>query len=163
MLRLGALTESGRLLPPEEAPEAARPYLGQAEGEVVFFLRPERDLYITAGDVRRLQLAKAAVRAGAETLLDQAAQVPEQVFLAGGFGAGLRPESALEIGLLPPKTAGRIRAVGNSALAGAEAMLLSQTARARAEKIRERMVYQELSGDESFSEAYMEAMAFDGI
>ena len=163
MLELGAVDESGRLLTPEQAPAAARPYLGQAEGEKVFFLTPDRQLFITAGDVRCLQLAKAAVRAGAEVLTQSAAALPEAVFLAGGFGTKMNVDSALKIGMLPPGLRGRIRAVGNSALAGAERMLLSADCRARAELLGKNMMYEELSGSEAFSEAYMEAMSFDGI
>ena len=162
MLELGLLTESGRLLKPEEAPPAARPYLGQAAGEAAFFL-PGSGVYVTAGDVRRLQLAKAAVRAGVEILLTQVKALPERVFLAGGFGSRMRPESALRIGMLPGCLAGRIRGVGNSALAGAANMLLSQSAREEAQRLRDSMEYRELSGNAAFSEAYMEAMAFDEL
>jgi uncharacterized 2Fe-2S/4Fe-4S cluster protein (DUF4445 family) len=80
------------------------------------------NLFFTQADVRALQLAKGAIRAGLELLLLRAgisaAQV-EQVYLAGGFGVRLDETAAITIGLLPEQFAGRIHAIGNSSLAGA--------------------------------------------
>lgn len=77
---------------------------------------------ITNQDIRELQKAKAAVSAGIGILLKQygisETQV-ETIYLAGGFGYYLDPESAIRIGLLPEGFRGKIKAVGNSALAGA--------------------------------------------
>lgn len=61
-------------------------------------------MYLTAADVRNLQLAKAAVAAGIRVLLQQRGITPEQmdgVYLAGGFGSYLDPDSAIAIGMLP--------------------------------------------------------------
>jgi uncharacterized 2Fe-2S/4Fe-4S cluster protein (DUF4445 family) len=80
------------------------------------------DLYFTQGDVRALQLAKGAIRAGIELLLLRAgisASQVEQVYLAGGFGVRLDESAAVNIGLLPEEFAGRTHAIGNSSLAGA--------------------------------------------
>lgn len=161
MLTLGAVDETGRLLPPEEAPEAARPYLrGDAAG-VRFFLAP--GVAICAADVRALQLAKAAVAAGIETLLGYLgvrAQALTALYLAGGFGNYLRPESAARIGLFPACLAGRVVPCGNTAGAGAAAALCSREARAALSALAGRMEYLELSGRADFSVAYIEAMEF---
>lgn len=77
---------------------------------------------IRQADIRELQKAKAAVAAGIELLLEQygaGADEVAHVFLAGGFGYFLNPESALRIGLMPRELEGRVRAVGNAALQGA--------------------------------------------
>lgn len=77
-------------------------------------------LYIENKDIRNLQLAKAAVRAGVEILWEAMGKPPvEQVYLAGGFGYYLDVEAAFRIGLLPERLRGRVQAVGNSSLAGA--------------------------------------------
>ena len=77
-------------------------------------------VYIRNQDVRDLQMAKAAVRAGVETLLGLLQQEePEQVYLAGGFGYFLDIDAAFAIGLLPEELRGRVQAVGNTALEGA--------------------------------------------
>ena len=87
----------------------------------------EKEIRVTQKDIRELQLAKAAVRAAADTLLLRFGAEPEEVkkvFLAGGFGYRLDAEKAMEIGLLPEAFARKIIPVGNSALQGARMVLL---------------------------------------
>ena len=86
------------------------------------FLDPEGKVRLTQADVRALQLAKAAVRAGIGILLEDAglrAEDVSRVYLAGGFGLYLREESAIAIGLLPAAFKGKTVPVGNASLAGA--------------------------------------------
>ena len=126
LLRLGVIAPGGRLLPPEDAPMPLRRYLTRDDdGNGRFHLTPEVSL--TAADVRNLQLAKAAVAAGIRVLLQQRGIAPEQVdgvYLAGGFGSYLDPESAMAIGMLPRACAGKLHTLGNTALAGAAALTL---------------------------------------
>lgn len=76
--------------------------------------------YIKQEDIRALQMAKAAVRAGVEILWERMGRPAiEKVFLAGGFGYYLDVEAAVAIGLLPAYMRGRVQAVGNTSLAGA--------------------------------------------
>jgi uncharacterized 2Fe-2S/4Fe-4S cluster protein (DUF4445 family) len=120
---------------------------------------------ITPQDIRQLQLAKAAVCGGVQTILARAGLTPDGVgalFLAGGFGNYLRPESAVAIGLFPPELLGKVKAVGNAAGAGAVAALLSKSARRQLEKLQKQARYHELSGDALFMEKYMECMMFEG-
>ena len=86
---------------------------------------------LTQKDIRELQLAKAAVRAGIDILLRRYGIKPDQVgqvYLAGGFGQKLNPHKAESIGLLPAGMAARTRPVGNTSMAGAmmAARLLSE-------------------------------------
>lgn len=80
------------------------------------------DFVITQETVRQLQLAKAAIRTGIE-LAAYELRLPleqiRQVYLAGGFGFYLNPESAYCLGLLPEEFRGKLRVVGNTSLAGA--------------------------------------------
>ena len=71
-------------------------------------------------DIRDIQMAKAAVRAGIEILWRQMGE-PEigRVYLAGGFGYYLDAEAAFCIGLLPAGMRGKVESVGNTSLAGA--------------------------------------------
>lgn len=80
----------------------------------------EPSVHLTQKDIRDLQMAKAAVRAGVEVLW-QKMGCPEisQVYLAGGFGYYLNVDAAASIGLLPEKLKPCTKAVGNSSLAGA--------------------------------------------
>ena len=114
LLRLGILDESGRLLPPESLPEELRRYVQRDDnGNGLFRLTDQ--VYLTAEDVRNLQLAKAAVAAGIRVLLKKQNLRPEQInglYLAGGFGSYMDPNSAMVIGMLPRQLEGKLYALG---------------------------------------------------
>lgn len=79
------------------------------------------NVHVTQDAVRTVQLAKGAIAAGIEVLLEKygiKAEQVDRVVLAGGFGYYLRPKDAAEIGLLPEGLAGRAVAGGNTALSG---------------------------------------------
>ncbi len=133
-------------------------------------LEPERyefggGVYLDRGDVRKVQLAKAAIRAGIETLLDKSGRAcgdVSQVLVAGGFGTSLDRESACAIGLLPPTLKEKTRYVGNSAGLGA-ALALDPQQRAELTRIAEKCQYEELSSSPLFNEKYIDAMMFNEI
>ena len=163
MLELGAVDETGRLLPPDEAPDEVLPYLTEDEEENVSF-RLTDTVSITAADVRQLQLAKAAIAAGIQTLLAEAGLSEDGVdtlYLAGGFGNYIRKESAAAIGLLPASMLERIVGVGNAAGQGAAAVLRSEQARAELDRLPQSCRYLELSGHKKFNEFYIECMMFE--
>ena len=82
--------------------------------------RSGQKLYLTQSDIRSLQMAKAAVRAGVEILFGQMNErLIVRVYLAGGFGYYLDVEAAFATGLLPGHMRGRVQAVGNTSLEGA--------------------------------------------
>jgi hypothetical protein len=84
-------------------------------------------ILISQKDIRQFQLAKAAIRAGIEKLLDSFGCTMKEVshlYFAGGFGTKLPVEEAIAVGLLPGKEgedgfSGEIHALGNSSLRGA--------------------------------------------
>lgn len=87
-------------------------------------------VFFTQKDVRQYQLAKSAVRTGLEILLrEMGGTLPARVFLAGGFGQSLDPESAIITGLLPESFRGRVFPLGNSSLSGAVKACLNAQAR----------------------------------
>lgn len=78
------------------------------------------DFVLRNQDIRALQMAKAAVRAGVEILWEQMGRPEiENVYLAGGFGYYLDVEAAFSIGLLSEHMRGHVQAVGNTSLEGA--------------------------------------------
>lgn len=80
------------------------------------------NVLVTRNAVRAVQLAKGAIAAGIDVLLERygvKADQVDRVVLAGGFGYYLNPEDAAEIGLLRPKLAEKAMAGGNTALSGA--------------------------------------------
>lgn len=82
----------------------------------------KKQVYITQNHIRRMQLAKAAVRCGIDYLSEAfgcALQDIGQVYVAGGFGYYLDVEAAFGVGLLPDAFRGKTFACGNTALSGA--------------------------------------------
>lgn len=121
------------------------------------------DIILTQQDIREIQMAKAAIRAGIEILMQHAGiQWGEigQVFLAGGFGYFLDIQKAAAIGLLPKELLIRTKSVGNTSLAGAQRCLQGQ-AYAELERIKKSAREVSLAQDSRFQELYLTHMAFE--
>lgn len=119
---------------------------------------------ITQKDVRSLQLAKAAIAAGINTLCDAVGILPSDVsafYMAGGFGCHIRLESAAAIGLIPGVFLPRAMSVGNAALSGAMLHLMDKTAFDRAAEIARTARVVTLSGNPAFSAHFVDAMALE--
>ena len=158
----GVVRPTGRLEPPERwaAPvRAGLPWCDAPAGVVV--AEGERPVVLTQRDVRELQLAKGAIRAACEVLLQVAgigaAQV-EEVLLAGAFGNYVDPGSALALGLIPPIPAARVRSIGNAAGTGARLALLQRGVREEVAALRERIQYVALALHPGFQDAFVDGM-----
>ena len=162
LLDCGVIDESGRLLPPQDAPEDMRRYLTEdGQGNGVFHLT--KAVSLTARDVRNLQLAKAAVAGGIRVLLEQRGVTADDIAsveLAGGFGNYLSPESAVRIGMLPRACLSKIRPLGNAALAGASMLALDGENWRKLAEIPQKCRYLELSGRDDFSRAFTDSLTF---
>ncbi len=122
-----------------------------------------RDVVITQEDVNEIQLAKGAIRAGLEVLLqttDTRPEEVEEVIIAGAFGSYLDIQSAKAIGLFPDMPNAKFRQVGNAAGVGAKQMLLSRQARQRSERLSHAAEYIELTTFPRFSRKFALAMLF---
>ncbi len=118
---------------------------------------------ITQHDVREVQLAKAAIMAGIQVLLDANGLNENdirQVFIAGTFGNYINIPSALTIGMLPDLPIDRFYQIGNAAGMGAKLALTSIDQRAMAEQMVSRINYIELSGVPDFKEKFLRATYF---
>ena len=123
-----------------------------------------RTIVFTRKDVREIRLAKAAIRAGAETLMLRYGVKKEQiarVYLAGGFGYKLDKEKAIAIGMLPAEFRDRIDTVGNSSLSGAAAYLKNSDGEAALGQLIIMSSEINLSSDKEFNEFYMDYMMFE--
>ncbi len=118
---------------------------------------------ITSDDIRQVQLAKAAIRAGLETLCEyqgcSAADI-ERFYIAGGFGCYVNQKSCVKIGLIPKELEEKAIVIGNAAGSGASMILMSSSALEKSEKIADSAEHIELSGNSAFSEKYMDALLF---
>ena len=116
---------------------------------------------LTQKDIRMLQLAKSAISAGLMTLIQNEKFQPSDIqtlYIAGGFGNYLNPQSAARIGLLPNGLTACLQAVGNAALAGASMLLLNATVKEQAAKLAKKTAVLDLSTNPTFSELYMSGM-----
>lgn len=125
-----------------------------------------RDVTLTQNDINEIQLAKGAIRAGLEVLLDATGTSPEEVqevIIAGAFGSFLKVHSALDMGLLPRLPHARYRQVGNAAVVGARWALLSRQVRERARQIASRTNYLELTTYPKFNRHFALGMLFPSL
>ncbi len=122
-----------------------------------------RDILITRRDINEIQLAKGAIRAGIEVLLEEAGLDAEQVaewIIAGAFGTYLDIPSALRIGMFPNLPVERFHQVGNAAGVGAKQMLISCRKRQEAQSLVEGVDYIELTIYPGFNRRFVDAMYF---
>jgi uncharacterized 2Fe-2S/4Fe-4S cluster protein (DUF4445 family) len=172
LLRHGIVSPQGRLLAREDLPANVLPDLARrvvTQDEKIHFVLADsaaggRQVVLTQRDVREVQLASGAIRAGIELLLKRCGLQPkdlDRVLLAGGFGNYIRRGNAQRIGLLPPDIEHqRIRYQGNTSLAGARLAGLSRLQREVCEELAARTEHIDLSLEPDFAAAFTEAMLF---
>ncbi len=162
MLEGGIIDERGVL---RQVNERVRPRGRQAEFILAWAAESGhgRDVVVTRKDVNEIQLAKGAIRAGIEILL-QEANIPagaiEEFVIAGAFGTYLDLKSALQVGMFPSIPLERYHQVGNAAGVGAKEMLLSKMRRAEAAQIVSGVHYVELTTYPDFTAQFVDAMYF---
>jgi uncharacterized 2Fe-2S/4Fe-4S cluster protein (DUF4445 family) len=175
LLDLGIIDTTGRFINPEKLPANLPPAILsriiQQDGQPAFRLADK--VILTQQDIREVQLAKAAIRAGIKLLQKKIGYhvgYPtvvgiedddiKQVLLAGAFGNYIRRESALRIGLLPNLPLERIHFIGNAAASGAEMILISRDCRKQAKKLARKIEYVEIAHEPDFQTVFAESMTF---
>ena len=117
-------------------------------------------LHITQNDVRAVQLAKGALRAGIDLLMEHAGLTQvDEVRLAGAFGAHINPLHALILGLIPDCPVESVKSVGNAAGGGAVRSLLSGAQRAEMEAVVRSIHKIETATEPRFQDLFVGAMA----
>jgi uncharacterized 2Fe-2S/4Fe-4S cluster protein (DUF4445 family) len=118
-------------------------------------------IVVTQNDVRAIQLAKAALYAGARLLMDHAGvDGVEEIRLAGAFGSQIDLTHAMVLGLIPDCDLAHARSAGNAAGTGALIALLSGAARAEIERVVRTVEKIETAIEPRFQEHFVDAMAF---
>jgi uncharacterized 2Fe-2S/4Fe-4S cluster protein (DUF4445 family) len=154
-LRLaGAIDSNGRIT-------AGHSLITGADGKRVAILAP--GVSFTQDDVRSIQLAKAAVRAGTDTLL-RLAGIPEtaigRAIIAGAFGSYIKVPSGIAIGLFPEIPVERFHQVGNAAGLGVQRVLSSTRDRTHACELAALCRYVELSSTPQFQKTFVSRIGF---
>jgi len=162
LIRNGLLDKRGLL-------GGVHPSLRTTAGKTEFVLAPasttasNKDVTISRQDVNEIQLAKAAIRAGVEVLLNQAGIQDmdiERFIVAGAFGTYLDIGSAVRIGMFPDIPRDRFEQIGNAAGGGARKLLVSRHQRQLADCIASKVNYVELATHPNFMKIYVKALAF---
>ena len=116
-------------------------------------------IIVTQDDVRNIQLAKAALYAGAKLLMNRAnIQRVDRIILAGAFGSYIDPKYAMILGLIPDCDLKKVTAAGNAAGDGARIALLNKNKRVEAEEISEWVRYVETAVDPDFQNEFVAAL-----
>lgn len=149
-LELGKINARGRIDPCQEV-----------EGQRILSITD--DIYLTQEDIRQVQLAKGAIRAGIQMMMNYMGITDKEIgscLLAGAFGNYLNPESVCRIGLLPPELKENIRAVGNAAARGAEQMAKDMLQFRKTAELLKKVEVLELASQPDFSKIYARSMNF---
>jgi uncharacterized 2Fe-2S/4Fe-4S cluster protein (DUF4445 family) len=128
---------------------------------------PSKTIPITGGivltqtDVRKMQLAVAAIKSGVRMMLEEAGlgvSDLDGIFVAGAFGASLDVRNAMAVGLLPSVLEDKVVFVGNSSLAGARKLLLSASERRKIESYARKIKHVSLASGRAFQDRFITAL-----
>ena len=163
LLNAGIIDTTGKISQSAKVPpKIAQRIIMDSNNQPAFVI--DKTIKITQQDVRQIQLAVGAIRAGINIILRKAglkAAGLKKVFIAGGFGSFIRRNHAQRIGLLPAQIDHKkISFIGNTSLAGAKLALLSVKAREKAEELAKQTEHIELSAQSDFQEEFAIAMIF---
>ena len=122
------------------------------------------NVYITPKDIRQFQLAKSAVCSGIDTLLESVGikkDAVDEIFIAGGLGYYMEPQSAFRAGILPRFSSGRVTAAGNTSLRGAAMCIGRPDIADEMEELTKTCSLIDLGGNPKFSMLFAENMMFE--
>ncbi|UCH40793.1 MAG: DUF4445 domain-containing protein, partial [Gammaproteobacteria bacterium] len=120
----------------------------------------ERSIQITQNDVRAIQLAKAALHAGARLLIDRMGiEKVDRIGFAGAFGSHIDVKYAMVLGLIPDCNLENVGSVGNAAGTGARIALLNFPSRLEIGEILPKVEKIETAIEPKFQQYFIEAMA----
>ncbi|MFA5700027.1 MAG: ASKHA domain-containing protein [Desulfuromonas sp.] len=173
-LQSGLVGRDGTLADPDEVETNLARYLGvenggsenRAQGQQTYlrlYRDADVDLRLSQEDIRQLQLAKGAVYAGAQCLVERAGVEPtaiEHVYITGALGAAIRPEMLKEISLLPEYMIKRVVFAPDGVLRGLVQFLQDEHGEMVLEKLREKITLYPLSGTPAFERAFVAALNF---
>ncbi|HCZ06994.1 MAG TPA: hypothetical protein DHV12_07695 [Thermotogae bacterium] len=157
-LKLGLIDPQGKIASsPQDEFEG---FVCEVDGERA--IRLSEKVYLTQSDIRQIQLAKAAISAGASILVKESGVSLDalKIYITGTFGARLNIKNAFKIGLLPLVSEKNVVQLGNAAGLGARMILHSRTREKQINELRSCITILELSTDPRFSDAFIEHMPF---
>ncbi|RLF20106.1 MAG: hypothetical protein DRM97_07945 [Thermoprotei archaeon] len=124
------------------------------------------DILLRQSDIRKLQLAKAAIRAACELLMRKAkvsAEDLEVLYVAGAFGTYMDPENAIDIGLIPRVDPSKVTFIGNGSLMGCELFLLSSKARELMKALIKRVRHLNLHLESEYTDLFIKMLKIEPL
>jgi uncharacterized 2Fe-2S/4Fe-4S cluster protein (DUF4445 family) len=158
MFLAGILTQDGVI----DGGMAAKSPRIQADGRTFFYLLHDGQpqLKVTQNDIRAIQLAKAALYAGARLLMDKlGVDKVERITLAGAFGSHIDVKYAMVLGMIPDCDLAKVTSAGNAAGTGARIALLNRGARDEIARVVKQVEKIETAVEAKFQEHFIDAMA----
>lgn len=159
-MRMAGIVDAGGLIGSAEATGTPRCI---PEGRTYSYLLWEdgaRQITVTNGDIRAIQMAKAALYAGARLLMDKrGVDHVDRVVLAGAFGAHISPKHAMVLGMIPDCPLEKVTSAGNAAGTGARIALLNRDARVEVEGLVRQIEKIETAVEPRFQEHFVAATA----
>jgi uncharacterized 2Fe-2S/4Fe-4S cluster protein (DUF4445 family) len=131
---------------------------GRTNAYVIYAPENGPKITVTNGDIRAIQLAKAALYAGARLLMDKlGVDAVDRVVLAGAFGAHISPKHAMVLGMIPDCPVEKVTSAGNAAGTGARIALLNLASRAEIEAAVREIEKVETAIEPAFQEHFVAA------
>jgi uncharacterized 2Fe-2S/4Fe-4S cluster protein (DUF4445 family) len=163
LVKAQVIGSNGKFIEPEKCTynENLKKRIVVKDGKFCFEAAPH--VYLTSKDIRQVQLAKGAIRAGVEMLLlslNVKAEEVASVEIAGSFGFHLREESLLNIGMLPKRFKGKIHFVGNTSKTGGEAFLLNTDFRNSMSSLVREIDVIDLANQKNFDRVFVRELSF---
>ncbi|MFC1993890.1 ASKHA domain-containing protein [Chloroflexota bacterium] len=170
LLRCGLIDDQGRIRHPQKITAKGLNSRIINHGGVNEFLIASAEesynkqpIYLTQKDVRELQLAKGAIAAGINTLMDElniGVQDINHIHLAGALGNYIDPDSAIRLGIIPKVNPKIIKPLGNAASTGASMVLLSKGYWEKVNELAGFVEHVELSSRPDFNQYFIEHIDF---
>lgn len=165
LIRCGIIDITGRIKNRDEILNNLSLRIQQEERGNIFVIHRDTklSLYITQNDVRQFQLAKSALRAGIDILLNKAglkSSEVENVYLAGAFGVAIEEEALFRTGMLPSGFQNKLIQSGDTSLGGAKKFVLDENGESKLNEILDRTRYIELSKEKDFEKEFIKQMNF---
>ena len=160
LYRCGIVNAKGLFI--REGERVRRDHHGMGRYVIAFENESEtgREVSINEVDIDNFIRAKGAIFSAIATLLqsvDMPVEAIENVYVAGGIGSGINMKNAVNIGMFPDVELEKFHYIGNSSLAGAYAMVMSDEAAAKTAEVAANMTYLELSTYPGYMDSFVAA------
>ena len=155
----GIVDESGLIGSKEQTGSSLCISEGRTQAFILFKNNgSSNDIIVNNADIRAIQLAKAALFAGAKLLMDEMGiKHVDQIILAGAFGAHISPKHAMVLGMIPDCKLENVVSAGNAAGTGARIALLNQESRSKIELLVNKITKIETAMAKNFQSHFVAA------